>query len=208
MTTRTFGLALVALIAAGCGVFAPPPPGSLLFQDDFSRETSGWGHQESHGYRVGYVDGAYEIRIDSPETLAWGTPRFDLGDVRLDVDTRAEGPIDNAFGLICRYQDPENFYFLLISSDGFSGIGQVRDGERSLLTGIALLPSDAILQGPGPNHLRAECLGPRLTLWVNGLLAQEALVAGWERGDVGVITGSYEEPGVVVRFDNFTVTQP
>lgn len=208
MMARTTGIMVIALAAAGCGVLPPLPSGSVLFQDDFARESSGWGHQDAAGYRVGYVDGAYQIQIDSPETLAWRTPGFDLGDVRVDVDTHAEGPLDNAFGLICRYQDPGNFYFLLISSDGFSGIGEVRDGERSLLTGVALLPSDAILQGPGPNHVRAECLGPRLRLWVNGLLAQEALVAGWDRGDVGVMAGSYAEPGVVVRFDNFAVTQP
>lgn len=198
----------ICILGAACTLVGPSPPGTVLFQDDFSRRSSGWPEQDQPGFQMGYDDGAYRIFIAGPQTLAWSTPRFDVSDVRLEVDTSTEGPLDNALGLICRYQDPGNFFFLMISSDGFAGIGQVRDGERSMLSGIAMLPSDAILQGSGPNHLRADCIGPRLSLFINGMLAQEAVVAGWPSGDVGVIAGSYDQPGVVVWFDNFGILQP
>ena len=46
-------------------------------------------------------------------------------DLRIEVDvSKQNGPDDNAFGVLCRYQDPENFYYFLISSDGFGGIGR------------------------------------------------------------------------------------
>lgn len=204
----SLGATLICLLAASCSLAGPSPSGTVLFQDDFSRRSSGWTEQDQPGFRMGYRDGAYQIGIVGIQTLAWSTPRFDVSDVRLEVDTTTEGPVNNAFGLICRFQDPGNYYFLMISSDGFAGIGQVLDGQRSMLSGIAMLPSDAILQGSGPNHLRADCIGPRLSLFVNGMLAQEALVAGWPSGDVGVIAGSYDEAGVEVRFDNFGIIQP
>jgi len=198
-----------SLLLAGCGAFGSATPGEVLFQDDFARASSGWDRYDEPGRRAAYLDGAYQIRIDSPNSIAWGTPRFDLGDVRLEVDAVAvDGPLDNAFGLVCRYQDPDNFTFFLISSDGYSGIGTVRDGVRTLITGDAMLPNAAIVQGHGANHLRADCVGPRLILSVNGVLANEALTSEWAPGDVGVIAGTYAEEGVDIRFDNFAIFQP
>jgi len=41
------------------------------------------------------------------------------------VHTRAlklNGPDDNMFGILCRYQDEENYYALVIGSDGYYGV--------------------------------------------------------------------------------------
>ncbi len=201
------GFALAGLW--GCARLDQSPSGSVLFQDDFSRTASGWDQIEGSGYRVGYSQGGYHLRLDRPDGLVWGTPRFDLQQVRLEVDTLpVAGPSDNAFGLVCRYRDPDNFYFFLISSDGFAGIGAVLDGERQMLTAATLLPSEAILEGASPNHMRADCSGNRLTLTVNGIGVGEVLVPGSRSGDVGVIAGSYAEGGVEIRFDNFVVLTP
>ena len=202
-------MAALGLLASGCGAVIPSAPGAVLFQDDFSRSSTGWETFEEPGYRADYVDGALRVRVEAENSLAWSTPNFELGDVRLEVDTTAlSGPADNAFGLVCRFRDPGNFTFLLISSDGYSGIGVVQDGQRSLLTGSAMLPSDDILQGLTSNHLRAECVGPRLSLYINGALAHEAAAVDWEAGDVGVIVGTYATPGVEILFDNFSIANP
>jgi hypothetical protein len=202
------GLA-ASIMLASCGAVGSAAPGAVLFQDDFSRASSGWDRYDEPGHRAGYLDGAYQIRISSANSLAWGTPRFDLADVRLEVDAHAvDGPLDNAFGLVCRYQDPDNFAFFLVSSDGYSGIGTVRDGVRTLISGEAMLPNEAIAQGHTANHLRADCVGSRLSLWINAMLANEALISEWSPGDVGVIAGTYGEAGVEIRFDNFAIFQP
>lgn len=207
--TAVCALALFATAASGCGALLPSAPGMVLFQDDFTRSSTGWDTYEESDVRADYIDGALHVRVDAPNSLAWSTPNFDLGDVRLEVDTTAlSGPVDNAFGLVCRLRDPGNFYFLLISSDGFSGIGVVRDGQRSLLTAAAMLPSDSILQGLASNHLRGDCIGSRLSLYINGALANEAAAADWQTGDVGVIVGTYGAPGVEIQFDNFTIANP
>ena len=38
------------------------------------------------------------------------------------------GRCSNSFGVICRYQDEENFYAGLITSDGYAGIFEVKEG--------------------------------------------------------------------------------
>jgi hypothetical protein len=186
----------------------PLRSGTVLFQDDFASPASGWSTFADPSTQAAYLDGSYVLLVRSPDNLALGRPGFELADVRLAVDATASGPSDNAFGLICRYQDPDNFIFFLISSDGYSGIGEVRDGQRSLLTGKAMLPSDLILQGAGPNHLEAECNGAMLALRINGDVANQAVAPDRASGDVGVLAGSYAEGGVEVRFDNFTIVQP
>ncbi len=206
---------LVPLIAlttalAGCALFElPASPGEVLFQDDFARPSSGWDRDRHQAYRADYTDGLYRIEILQAETTAWTNPGLVFDDVQIEVDAgKSGGPDDNAYGVICRYQDPGNYYFFLISSDGFAGIGARRGGTAILLTGEAMLPSEPIMLGPGPNHIRADCVGSRLALFVNGVPALEAEASDWAEGDVGLIAGSYAVPGVIIDFDNLSVIHP
>jgi hypothetical protein len=198
-----------ALVLTACEALElPAAAGDVLFQDDFSRASSGWDRARDQAYHSDYVEGAYRIEILQPQTTAWANPGLDFADIHIEVDSlKSAGPDDNAFGVLCRYQDPDNYYFFLISSDGFAGIGARRLGMNVLLTGEAMLPSDAIEIG-GANHLRAECVGSRLALAVNGVPVAEAEASDWARGDVGLIAGSYAEAGAVIDFDNFTVIVP
>jgi hypothetical protein len=198
------------LAASGCGRFlVGDTQGELLFQDDFSRPGSGWDRYADDTYTSDYVDGTYQIAIREAQTQAWANPRLPVDDVRVQVDAASvAGPLDNAFGIICRYQDPENYYFFLISADGYTGIGLAKGGRRLLLTGDAMLPEEAILQGYRTNHLRADCDGFHLSFYVNGVLVGETQAAEWPSGDVGLIAATYAEPGIDVRFDNLTVLRP
>jgi hypothetical protein len=200
----------MATFVAGCGLFEmPTESGAVLFQDDFSRPISGWDRYEDEIYYSNYFEGAYRIAVFSPNTDAWANPRLDFGDIRINVDAiKIDGPDDNIFGIICRYQDPRNFYFFLISSDGYTGIGISKDGRRVLASGESMLPSNAVNQGSAVNHIRAECIGYDLRLYVNDTLVAQAYAAEWQRGDVGLIAGTYSEPGADIYFDNFSVVNP
>jgi hypothetical protein len=201
---------LLAALAAACSPSGTPlPPGSVLFQDDFSRLSSGWLSQHTADAILEYRDGQYAVLVLAPDASIWSTPGLDLGSVRLEVDAQQiGGPEDNLYGLICRYQDDANFVFLVVSSDGFAGIGEVRDGERRILSGGAMLPSDAIAPRGYANHLTAECLEETLRLSVNGSLAAEAAAHAPSLGDVGVIVGSYAKAGVEIVFDSFSARVP
>ena len=199
-------LVVVALISS-CSVASSP--GEVIFQDDFSRPVSGWDRYYDATYSSDYQDGGYRIHVLEPNTDAWAIPHLDLTDVQIEVDTTMlGGPEDNVYGVLCRYKDSRNFYFFLISSDGYSGIGVYKDGRRRLLTDESLLPSEAVNRGDKPNHIRADCNGYQLRLFVNGILVAETQAAEFPAGDVGLIAGSYGQPGTEISFDNFSVLQP
>lgn len=200
-------LLLVSLLLAACSVTADP--GEVVFQDDFSRPISGWDRYYDPTYSSDYYEGGYRIHVLEPNTDAWASPRLDLADVQIEVDaTKLGGPDDNVFGVLCRYKDSRNFYFFLVSSDGYTGIGVYKDGRRRLLTDDSLLPSEAVNRGNALNHIRVDCDGYRLRLIVNGILVAEAQAAEWPRGDVGLIAGTYDQAGTEILFDNFSVLQP
>jgi hypothetical protein len=201
---------LSAIFCAGCDVLrVPVAPGSVLFQDDFSRSSSGWDRYQDEVYLTDYYDDGYRIFVRTPETDAWANPGLDLENVQIEVDAkRLAGPEDNILGVLCRYQDSKNYYYFLISSDGYAGIGIYKDGRRRLLTGENLQPSLNIAKGDAVNHIRADCDGYSLRLWVNGALVYEAQAAEWSQGDVGLIAGTYEQGGTDILFDNFSVILP
>lgn len=201
---------LLAVIVSACTTLTPKVnPGEVLFQDDFSRSSSGWDRYEDETYKSDYEDEMYIIKIQQQNTEAWALPGLLFEDVIINVESsKVAGPADNVYGVICRYQDSENFTFFLISSDGYAGIGAYVDGQKELLSHPTLLPSDAVETDGGSNYLRAECVGEQLRLMVNSQLVAQAAAQNVTMGDVGLIAGSYEKSGVKIRFENFSTVQP
>jgi len=207
---------VIVVTGLACSLLSPETagggssqPGGVLFQDDFSDPSSGWDRVDVNEGVTDYVDGAYRIYVNSSNTDVWANPSLNFGDVQIDVDaTKVGGDDNNDYGVICRYQDGENFYFFLVSSDGYYGIGKVAGGAEQFFGEGAMLPSETIKQGNVSNHLSAVCAGSSLSLSVNG-----EFLAGFEdtafvSGDVGLLAGAFDQPGVDVYFDNFVVTNP
>jgi hypothetical protein len=200
----------ITILLGGCTWLNPSvDSGEVLFQDDFSRPSSGWDRYQDDIYRADYEDGEYQIEIFAPETLAWSLPKLSFTDVWISVEAnKAAGPEDNAFGVICRYENPGNFIFFLVSSDGYAGIGRYIEGEKKLLSDESLLPTDAVHKGSEGNFIQAECVGERLVLFVNNTRVAEVDIEAVRSGDVGLIAGTYSDPGVEIHFDNFSTVQP
>jgi hypothetical protein len=179
------------------------------FVDDFSNPGSGWDRVQGDDAITDYKNGSYRIWVNKASLLVWATPHknFD-GDVYIEVDaTKVGGPDKNEFGLICRYQDANNYYRFVISSDGYAVIAKVKDGDPSGLSSEKMIPIDGINPGAATNHLRVECVGESLRLFVNGRKVASATDSAFTSGDVGLITGSYDIPGVDILFDNFSAAQ-
>lgn len=187
------------------------PSDDVLFQDDFSDPTSGWDRvSQGENTTSDYQDGQYVITVVADQYDGWANPgQYFAGDVSVEVDAnKLSGPDDNEFGVICRSQDSDNFYYFLISSDGYMGIGKAVDSEWQNLSSDKLEPFDGILQGTQTNTIRADCIGNTLSLYVNGKLAVETTDDSFSDGDVGLVAGSYKTGNVVIGFDNFVVRQP
>lgn len=194
-------------MTSGGGALARP---DALFVDDFSNPNSGWETwTDANGSFVAYQNGGLRILVKDKQFDYWSRPAKRFGDARIEVDAiKLSGPNDNDFGLICRYQDRNNFYAFLASSDGYAGILKVEDGKYKVLSGTQMSYSDAIHQKEALNHLQAECAGQSLALLVNGQAVAQAQDGSFAAGEVGVIAGTTANPDVDIFFDNFVVSKP
>ena len=184
------------------------PAGTVLFKDDFSSPTSGWDRYKSAEGTMDYDGGAYRILVNALQVNFWSAPHKDFSDVRMEVDAgKIAGPDENRIGLICRYTDNQ-YYFFIISSDGYYGIGIFTTGQTALLGQSEMQSSNNIKTGTAINHLRADCNGDTLTLYVNGSELAQVSDPNLKHGDVGLLAGTFTHPGVDVIFDNFVATKP
>jgi hypothetical protein len=181
----------------------------VLFRDDFSNPSSGWDRVSVSEGVTDYAEGVYRILVNTSNTDVWANPGLNFSDARIEVDaTKVGGDDNNDFGVVCRYKDNANFYFFVISSDGYYGIGKFVDGEQKLIGSESMPPSDKINTGNATNHLRADCVGNTLRLYVNDELLGEVEDSDFTSGDVGLIAGSFDQPGTDIHFDNFIVLKP
>lgn len=182
---------------------------NVLFSDDFSDVNSGWDRVQAEEGVTDYDNGQYRIFVDQSQHDYWANPGLSFTDVQVEADaTKIGGPDDNDFGLICRYQDVENFYAFLISSDGYYAIMKYSDGGSETLGSDGMLSTDAVSQGDTTNHIRADCVGDSLSLYANGELVHSVSDSTFASGDVGLIAGTFEDPGTDIAFDDFVVLQP
>jgi hypothetical protein len=182
------------------------PAGEILFEDHFDDSGSGWVQWEELGGGVDYGDGFFRIWLDEVQADYWSTSGHEFEDVRVTVATfKAGGPDDNDLGVVCRFQDDDNFYAFLISSDGYAGILKMEDAERTWVEQEGMLSTDAISQGASTNDVTAECVGDHLALYVNGELVADVRDSTFASGDVGLIAGTFDEGGVEIHFDDFFV---
>ena len=155
-----------------------------------------------------YDGGGYRMLVNVPDLNLWATPRKDFSDTRIEVDTgKMGGPDENRIGLICR-SDGKNYYFFVISSDGYYGIGLFESGKAKLLGQEQMQSSSAIHKGLAVNHLRADCQGDHLALFVNGFQLAETHDPTLKHGDIGLLAGTFKQPGADIVFDNFVVFAP
>jgi len=204
----------LAILACGGGGDAPDAQDSnILFQDDFSNKSGNWDEVNAEDGVTNYANDAYQIRVNTTQLDVWANPEGQsFTDVRIEVQaTKQAGSTDNNdFGLICRYQDESNYYYFIISSDGYYGIGKVKDGVQNLIdmADNNMLPTDTITVGDATNTIRADCVGSTLTLYVNGQQVDSKTDTDFTEGNVGLMAGTFEEVYTDILFDNFKALEP
>jgi hypothetical protein len=204
----------------------------IPFFDDFSDTNSGWhnGAIMSSGNITEYINGSYRIYVGSPHQLQMSilNPLSAPRDVRIEVDAlKVAGTDQNNIGIICRYEDGNTFYLLEISSDGRANINKYVNGEPSDIpentptkspveTGMSwnelvnLMQGvyESIHTGATTNHIRADCIGNNISLYVNGEMIISVTDYSFSSGSVGLAAGTYDNGGTDILFDNFSVVRP
>ena len=206
---------VIALVLSGCSIpvqipfsSAPVPSGSTLFQDDFSSPNSGWDRVQHDGGVMDYDGGGSRILVTAAQANLWSTPGRTFPNARIEVDAgKLGGPDANRIGLICR-SNGSSYYFFLIGSDGYYGLGIFTAGKAALLGQSSMQASASIHTGAAVNHLRLDCVGPQLTGYVNGLQVATVRDESLQDGEVGILAGTFDEVGADIVFDNFVVLQP
>jgi hypothetical protein len=200
-------LFLSACTSVSIPTIVPANSGDILYQEQFEDNTTGWARVSNDNGIMDYDGGGYRILVRQPKLNFWSTPEKHFNDVRVEADViKLNGPDENRMGLMCRYQNG-NYYFFIISNDGFYVIGKFIGGQAILLGQNEMQASEMIQTGT-MNHLRADCVGNTLTFYINFTQVAVALDADLLAGDVGVLAGAFSAPGVDVLFDNFLVLQP
>lgn len=182
-----------------------------VYFDDFEDPNSGWFVGVDEFGEARYQDGGYLIAppTDAGSWSSTDSPNDEsFSDMRVEVDTRkAAGPDENEYGVYCRLSgEPATFYLGLIGDDGFFGIYQrTADDEWLLIDGAEDEPIEINSAG---SHIRLDCIGSTISLYVNGDLVAEGSDDSLTRGEAGLYTGTLDEPGVEILFDNFAVYLP
>jgi len=202
-----FSLSLSACASIPVPTVVAAKSGTVLYQEAFEDNTTGWHRIANDNGIMDYDQGGYRILVRQPKLNIWSTAEKNFGDVRVEADViKLNGPDENRMGLMCRYQSG-NYYFFVITNDGYYAIGKFIGGMTLLLGQSEMQASDTIQRGT-MNHLRADCIGNTLTFYVNFAEVAAATDSDLASGDVGVLAGSFSQPGVDVMFDQFVVIQP
>jgi hypothetical protein len=105
-------------------------------------------------------------------------------------------------------QNSEDFYFMTIRSDGAYAVFKMYQGNEFFIGMEGYQFNPSIRTGLNTNHIEVVCRGENLSLVVNNEHLITVQDSSYQVGDVGVIAGAFDEPGVNVYFDNFRVSQP
>lgn len=208
---------LLLFWTAGCSLVENEPDTcdspDVLFSDDFSGEQDcGWVLY-NRGAGIAEIENeALQLTVTQPGQIWWTNPGREFSDVIIKAEARqVSGPNDNAYGLICRYQNEENFYVLLVSGDGYYAIGKYQSGVESvtyLTENQQFQPSDAVNLGVATNELEARCIGNQLSLIVNGVPVVTVTDPTFVIGDFGLAASTLQPGTAVIQFDNVKVTSP
>lgn len=219
--TGKFALAYLFALALGLVACLPeaatgPDPcdvNGALFSDDFEGERDcGWQLYSGTGVSSEIDGGVLRISNSLSGEITWANAGQNFDDVVISVQAQqVGGPDDNAYGVICRYQSPENFYVFLISGDGNYAIGKYQSGSPQIeyLSGEGqYVFSEEINQGVATNEFRASCIGNELALSVNGAPLATVTDPTFVTGDIGLGASAFQPGTAVIEFDNIRVSSP
>ena len=171
----------------------------------FYTDDGTWDVEEGDGVVRAVAAGAYRLRVEPEDTLAWSSTQLAAADFYLEAATlHVAGPVNNEFGVLFRYQDDDNFYSFSISSDGYYRLDRKLAGEWSPL--VAWTESSAINTGEGSfNMLGLLAEGAQISLLVNENLLTSLVDDTYAEGGIAPTVGSYDEGGVEIAYDDLTV---
>lgn len=211
-------LLMIVALTTACGAADTEPdtcddPPEILFFDDFNGEQDcGWATYNRGGGVAAIENASMQLTVSQPGQIWWTNPLRNFDDVIIRAEARqVSGSDDNAYGLICRYQSPENFYAFLISGDGYYAIAKFQSGNENvvyLTENGQFQPSEEIHAGVASNELLVSCVGNQLSMEVNGVPLITVTDPTFVTGDIGLAASTLQAETGVIEFDDVQVSAP
>jgi len=177
------------------------------FSDDFDTPGKGnWTIFNESAVVSEWRNGRFAFDFNEPMMTATSiTNDLDLSDVVVQMEVYRVGDvIENDMGLVCRYQDQDNYYSMSFGNDDYVTIYKTVAGTWSALFNEFV---DTDLSGDY-HQMTISCIGTKLSLFIDGNLMARVSDSDLSTGDVGLISGTYDSVPVVLEFDNFVVYRP
>ena len=181
--------------------------------DPFNDNQLGWKVDDSGDLTTLVEQSAYSLYTRVPSTYFWVYPPVDFDPIVIEyeawVDPATSTQDYGTYGVICNYQDNENFTYVEIDpSDGTVYFARFQDDVETSLRDDEWTDSEHLFIGAGElNHISVECYPDSINLFINN--AHETLVnidPPTIRGRSAIMIGTWDtlDPnGYKVYFDNF-----
>ncbi len=181
---------------------------NVLRSDDFSNPNSGWPSGQNAQGNYGYRPDGYHVEVTGTNQVLWASTdaTYDNASLYVDAIPLLEGA-NGYYGLFCRMQVEQDFYYFVIQANGSYTMGKYKEGEFRSFFPDGWRQSDAIQGGNQSNRLRADCDGNSLRLFANNVLLDEATDTDFGSGLSGVVAAALGEQDYEVRFNSFLVTK-
>jgi len=186
----------------------PTPTLQVIYQDDFSDPSSGWErYQEMDGY-LDYYEGGYRMMVEETDMVFWVVSPGKFQSIRIDVDIEPLDELDTKrMGVLCSYNTEDfSFYGFLFDNNGRSAVLHYMQGEMEILGEEDFIEQDSLKRNARQYHLTAECSDETLRMYVDNQLLHYVKSVSLTEGEIGLLAGTVEEPGVDLLFKSLEVS--
>ena len=193
-------------------------PSTNAFYDDFSNPKSGWLVQASDNTESSYnSSGFYEMDVKKPDYYLVATSPDNLSrplkNVIIQVRVQPSQTNTGDYGVVCRYQDIDNFYMAGIAGNQFY-IGKQVKGQWTYLTDPHKqnLP-DRTTDADGYKTIGLSCIDSFFVMEINGIGAAHVSDSEFSSGDPGLVIWGASSAGSSglfgqAAFDDFKLALP
>ena len=181
-------------------------PVELVLTETFDDPYAPWMKRKGGNWATGiakkmYFMSVYGPKIEITSARTW----LKLDEVRIEADiTHNNG--NGYYGFHCRESAGGNYYTIFITTDGYYGFGENRNDQLTVLESGPLPELDPPIDPKGTNHVRADCRGNALTLYINDVAIDRTTIQGLGVGYVGMMIGTrLEDNRLTVYYDNLMI---
>ena len=184
-------------------------PVGIFLEENFDDPLTPWMKKRGANWATGIAKKMYFMRALAPKVEVTSARTWiKLADVRIEADIIHEHG-HGYYGFNCRESAGGNYYTIFITTDGYYGFGHNINNKLHILEYWELPELDPPIDPKGSNHVRADCRGNTLTLFINGIPIDQTTVEGIGPGYVGMMIGTrLEDQELTMYFDNLVMYAP